>query len=156
MVGGRRTPTCSSRRAEATHGARGSCWTKDDRAFSAVLGLTDPQRLPPRIEQHITPAQVKDFACKHPCLAQEREDQPVGWRRAGDRDIQRMLFVLLADRSRQGPPATQWRQLCQRPPRTQAVADRPREQVPERGDAPPDGTGGCFAANDPGLEMPMI
>ncbi len=33
-----------------------------------------------------------------------------------------MLFVLLADWSRQGAPDTQWLQLCQRTPRTQAVA----------------------------------
>ena len=63
----------------------------------------------------------------HAGFAQEGEHQPIGWRRAGDGSIQCALLILLADRSRQGPPAAQRRQLHQGALHAQAAADRPCE-----------------------------
>ncbi len=155
MVGGR-MPTCSSRRTEAAHRAWGSGWAKDDSAFSAVLGFTDPQRLSPRIEQHVTPAQFKNLACTHACLAEKRENELVRRGRPGDGGIQCPLLMLLADWSWGGPPAAQRRQRHQRTVCAQAAPDRPGEQVAESGDAATDGAGCRFAPNEPGLKVHLV
>jgi len=64
--------------------------------------------------------------------------------------------MLLADWTRQGSSATQWRQFCHRTPRAQAATDRPSKQVSEGSDAPTDSAGGYFVANKPGLEILMV
>jgi len=97
MVSRRRTPTCAARRTQAAHRARSRGGAQYHRALSAVLCLTNAQRLPTGIEQHITPAQIQHLTRAHPCFPQDGEDQKIRWRRAGDRHVQCALFLLLAD-----------------------------------------------------------
>jgi len=140
-------------RAQGAQGLRCRRRSEHDDALGPILGLADTHRLAAGVERHVAPTQGQDLAGAHAGLAQEGEDEPIRWRRHGDRRVKPTLFAHLADGARQTPAHASRSVAGQRVARAEVVADGPGEEAAEGGGAPADCARAGWWPGQPGLEI---